>query len=167
VALSLLAGCAPKEPVIDIWTAAATGETEVIEQHLAFGTLPNVREPVGDATPLIVAAVFGQTESARVLIEGGATIDATNRENSTALHTAAFFAHPELVAYLLEQGADAELRNNYGTTALDSVSDEWSPRMEGVYKMFEETWGLDLDLDRIREARPKVAELLRAHAEQG
>jgi hypothetical protein len=39
--------------------------------------------------------------------------------------------------------------------------------MEGVYKMFEETWGLDLDLDRIREARPKVAELLRAHAEQG
>ena len=40
-------------------------------QHVAAGSDLNDKEPTGRNTSLIVAAVFGQTEAARLLIEKG------------------------------------------------------------------------------------------------
>jgi len=165
IVVSLLVGCGQREPSIDIWTAAATGETGVIKQHVAFGTDIDAREPAGGSPPLIVAALFGQTEVVEVLVEHGAEVDAMNNDSSTALHVAAFFCHPETVSYLLEQGADLDKRNKFGHTPLDTVSGQWSNGLEGTYTMFADMLNLDLDLERIREVRPQVAELLRRHVE--
>jgi hypothetical protein len=164
IAAAMFLGCAEKEPPIDIWTAAATGSKGVIEQHVVFGTDLDGREPAGGSSPLIVAAVFGRTEAARLLVENGASLDQPNNDGSTPLHVAAFFCHLETVQLLLEQGADIEVRNSYGKTALESVSGEWSSALEGAYTMIGEMWKLDLDLERIREARPQVADLIRRHA---
>ena len=108
--------------------------------------------------------MFGQTEAARLLVENGASLDQTNGDGSTPLHVAAFFCHPETVQFLLEQGADLEVRNSYGKTALESVSGEWSSALEGAYTMIGEMWKLDLDMERIKEVRPQVADLIRRHA---
>ena len=89
-------------PSVDIWTAAATGNLDAIKQHVSAGTDLNAKEPTNGSTPLIVAAVYGQTEAARLLIEKGARVNARDNKGSTALLTAAFFGHTETVKLLLE-----------------------------------------------------------------
>ncbi|MBC8379092.1 MAG: ankyrin repeat domain-containing protein [Planctomycetes bacterium] len=145
---------------MDIWKAAAEGNTEAIAQQLAAGTDINAKESGYDSTPLITAAVYGQTEAAALLIEKGADLSARNRDGATALHQAAFFAHPDIVKLLLDNGADASLRNNRGETAYDTVGAPWSPELAETYKWLEGVLQTEMDLERIKAARPKAAELL-------
>ena len=163
----MLVGCGNEEQAqeADIWTAAATGDSGAIERHVAAGTDIDAKDPAGGASPLIVAALYGQTEVAEVLIGNGANVDSRNNDGATALHVAAFFCHPEMVAFLLQQGADLEARNRYGQTALETVAGEWSSDLEGIYNMVAGLWKLELNLERIRDLRPQVAELIRRQAE--
>lgn len=165
IATSIVLGCAKKEPAIDIWTAAAAGDIAAIKQHINFGTDLNAKEPTNGSTPLIVAAFYGQTEVMKLLVENGADLNSQNNQGSTALHTAAFVCYPEAVAFLLEKGANVQLKNTWGRTALESVSGEWNSQVEGLYTQFAEALKVDLDLERIKSARPQVAELLRRHDE--
>jgi len=164
---SMLVGCGERKPEKDIWTAAATGDNATIERHLAAGTDIDAKDPMGGSSALIVAALYGRTETARLLVRNGARVDSRNNDEATALHVAAFFCHPALVAYLLEQGADPRARNRFGQTPLETVAGEWGSGIEGVYKTVAGLWKLELNLERIREGRPRVAALLRRHAGLG
>ncbi len=150
-------------PAVDIWTAVVQGNVGAVQQHASAGIDLNAREPANGSTPLIVAAVFGQTEAARVLVQNGAEVDARNNDGSTALLTAAFFCHPETVELLLESGADVNSTNNAGRTPLDTVSAAWSPDLEAKYTFFAEAFQIQLDLERIQSTRPVVADTLRKH----
>jgi len=163
VLLLLIAGCSGDRPDTDIWTAAATGNLAVLQQHVDYGTDVDEREQLGGSTALIVAALVGQADAARFLVDHGAEIDAINNDGSTALHTAAFFAHPDIVRLLLENGAATDIRNQSGATPLDAVAGPWSPELEQLYEMLGGALQLQLDLDRIRQTRPQVAELIRSH----
>ncbi|MHC4643268.1 MAG: ankyrin repeat domain-containing protein, partial [Planctomycetota bacterium] len=155
-----------KEQTVDIWTAAATGNIEAIKQHVAAGTDLNAKEPSGGSTPLMIAALVGQTEAAKLLIEEGANINARSNDGGTALHAAAFFCHTEIVKLLLGKGADVNAKNIRGETPLDSVAGEWSKELEDIYKWIAELLRLQLDLERIKADRPKIAALLRKHSEK-
>jgi hypothetical protein len=123
----------------------------------------NVLEPSRGSTPLITAAALGKTEAARILIDGGADLDFQNSDGSTALHTAAFFCTVEIVGLLLESGADKTLRNNTGQTPLEIVELPFEV-LEGAYKAFEADLrpaGVKLDYDRMKAARPEIAEMLK------
>ncbi len=148
-------------PDVDIWNAAASGNIEVIKQHLEAGTDVDAKEPPGGSTPLLVAATFGRVEAAKFLIEKGANVNATSNDGATALHGAAFFCHTEIVKLLLGKGAVVDAKNIRGETPLDAVAGEWSQELEGIYKWLAELWKLQLDLDRIKATRPKVAAILR------
>jgi hypothetical protein len=150
-------------PEVDIWKAAANGNIEAIKQHLEAGTNVDAKEPLGGATPLIVAAVFGRVETTKLLIEKGANVKAGSNDGATALHAAAFFCHTEIVKLLLDKGADVNAKNIRGETPLDAVAGEWSRELEDIYKWFSELWSLQLDLGRIKAARPQVAALIRKH----
>ena len=50
-----------KAPNIDIWKAAAEGNTAAIKQHLASGTDVNAQEPAVGNTPLILASASMMT----------------------------------------------------------------------------------------------------------
>ncbi len=152
-----------EEQNVNIWKAAATGNLEAIKQHLAVGTDLNAKEPSGSGTPLIIAALYGQTEAAKLLIEEGANINARNDVGGTALHNAAFFCHNRIVKLLLSKGADVNAKNNRGETPLYTVAGEWSQELERFYKWIGAILQLQLDLERIKAARPKVAALLRKH----
>jgi len=52
-------------------------------------------------------------------------------------------------------------KNIRGETPLDAVAGDWSQELEGIYKWLAELWKLQLDLERIKATRPKVAALLR------
>ena len=155
------AGASAQPPDVDIFTASAEGSLQAIRQHIAAGTDLDVIEPAGGGTPLIVTTVSGQTAAAKLLIENGASLNATNNDGSTALHTAAFFGHPDTVKLLLEYGAEVNVRNAIGGTPLDNVADEWTDELEGFYRMVAGILQLELDLERIKAARPVVAKMLR------
>ena len=146
-----------------IWTAAREGDIEGIKQCLAAGTPVNAREPQSGSTPLNTAALFGQTEVAVLLLEKGADVTIANNDGNTALHLASFFARPDLVELLLKHDAPVLAKNGKGESPLDLVSGVWSRELENVYTSIGNMIGMEIDLPRIREARPKVAKLLSEH----
>lgn len=145
----------------DLWEAVALGDLATLQRALDVGVDPDVLEPNG-ATPLIVAAMFGQTDLVRFLIEKEATLDIQNNDGATALHVAALFGHPQAVSLLLAAGAARDLRNNEGLTPLDLVSGPWSEEWDGLYQYLGAVFQMDLDIQRIREVRPEVHAILRA-----
>ena len=158
-------GSKPRRPAsgkTDLWSAAAEGNLQLIQKHLSAGTDLNLGEPSEGTTPLMLAALFGQTQAAALLIENGARVQAENSKGDTALHLAAFFAYPETVKLLLTNGADRNAKNNMGATPLTNVSGPWTPELEGLYKFFDGLLSMQLDLNRIKTARPQIAKLLQA-----
>jgi uncharacterized protein len=151
-------------PDISLTDAAVAGNVEAVQQHIAAGTNLNERTPESGATALISAAGMGVTETAILLIEGGADLEVKNYEGSTALHAAAFLCHEEIVKALLANGADRDARNNAGATALYSVAGPFDDA-KPIYDIIQAIlgpYGLELDYERIKATRPKIAEILRA-----
>ncbi|MAG93894.1 MAG: hypothetical protein CMJ48_09115, partial [Planctomycetaceae bacterium] len=154
----------PVASVLDLWSAASAGDRDEVERNLKAGISINAKSPSDGMTPLMTAALFGNTEIARLLIEKSADVSLGNKEGNTALHMASFLAHPEIVKLLLGKGASVKKKNMKGESALDVVSADWSPELEGTYKFIGGLLNTELDLKRIKSTRPKVAKLLRDHA---
>jgi len=147
----------------NLWTAAKNGDSQAIIRHLSAGEDPDAEDPNLGGTALHVSAVFGQVEAARLLIERGAAIDATNREGATALHLSAFLGQTEMVKLLLEKGAGTDARNQRSETPFDMVAAPWSPELEGLYRIVEGVLPITLDLEKIEVSRPVIADLIRQH----
>jgi hypothetical protein len=147
----------------DLWSAVAAGNRDEVGRLLAAGSKVNSKQPGSGSTPLNTAAVFGRTAIAKLLIEKGADVSVPNADGNTALHIASFFSHLDFVKLLLENGASVDAKSAKGETPIDVVAADWSPQLEGVYQSIGNMIGVELDLERIRLARPKVAKLLREH----
>ncbi len=79
----------------------------------------NVRNKSG-ATPLHTAALGGDAEVVKLLLDHGAEINARDQESgATPLSYAASLGRAEVVDLLLTRGADATLKNTRGQTPLD------------------------------------------------
>ena len=61
---------------------------------------------LGGFTPLLFAARLGELDSAKVLLAGGAGVNDTAPDGSSALAVAVLSGHGTLAAFLLEKGAD-------------------------------------------------------------
>jgi len=149
------------EETVDIWTAAAKGNLEAIKGNLANGADVNARAPSVGVTPLMAAAITGQTDAAKLLLDKRAKLNLkSSKDGATALHMAAFFGHIEIVKGLLAKGADVNVRNDRSETPLEVVSGSWSEELKGVYLLIGGALKLNLDLEKIKSARPQIAALL-------
>jgi NAD(P)-dependent dehydrogenase (short-subunit alcohol dehydrogenase family) len=150
-------------PVVDIHAAVVGGDIGAVERYIEAGGDLNARDASGGSSPLIVAAIFGRPEIATALIEAGADLDHQNNDGSTALLTAALFCRTEIVEALLAGDADKSIANSNGSTPLDVATAPFE-LLVPVYDYFQGAlgpYGLELDYDRLRATRPRIAELLR------
>jgi len=75
-------------------------------------------------TPLVAAAYHGYYDLVVFLIEQGADLDRTDKNDGwTALASAAYKGYGKIVELLLEHGADQHLRDKKGRTAFDLSSE--------------------------------------------
>jgi uncharacterized protein len=105
--------------------AAAFGRTERLRQLLEEDP-GNTNAWADDGFSALHLAVFGgQEETAKLLIDSGADLEALSRNENVVvrpLHTAAFVRSPALAAILLDAGADPNSRAEHGFTALHSAA---------------------------------------------
>ena len=116
----------------DIFWACSYGDVTAVLRFLeADGALVHARRPAGPgrpapglgSTPLHEAAVRGEAEIGRLLIERGADVNArAGSHDTTPLHAAAACGHREMVDLLLAAGADRQPRDSgFGATP-----EEWA-----------------------------------------
>jgi ankyrin repeat protein len=81
-------------------------------------------DPIRDPSPLYVASLAGLTESARLLLETGADVNAREGYFGCPLQAASCKGHFQTVMVLIEHGADINARGGDFGTALQAASRE-------------------------------------------
>ena len=86
--------------------AAGTGQVEVLKRLLDSGASLERAGGFEGRTPLHLAAIYNQTNTARLLIRRGAKVNADDRAGFTPLHLAALRGATEVAGILLKAKAD-------------------------------------------------------------
>ena len=108
---------------LDVFEAAALGEVERLRELLgADATLAQARSD-DDFTPLHYAAFFDGPDTARLLVDNGADVNAfaDNELGVHPLNSAAAAGQREVAAILLEHGADPNAPTRRGFSPLDAA----------------------------------------------
>lgn len=139
----------------DLWKAAADGDLSAIKKALENGADLTALDQQYGIDPLGWAALNGETEAAKLLLEKGAKINNRHRDGSTALHAAAFLGRTETVKLLLEKGADVSLKKDDGFTPLSVTKIDWGTT-EFVVGLLQ----MKVDEKKVKDGRTEVAKLL-------
>jgi len=128
VADLLDAGADPRRRSLNDMTplgvAAQKGNVAVVQQLLGQGVGVNeVALGHEELAALMIAVVWGQEATVKILIENGAQLDAKSKDGAPALSVAAHSGHLPVVKVLLERGASVDETNDQGGTALRSAAD--------------------------------------------
>ena len=99
----------------------------VIEFYSKNVYFPKVK---GGFTALMLAGQSGSLDSARVLLEAGADVNAATPDDGSALVLASSNGHQEVALLLLRESADPNATDGYGLTAL-----HWALQ-EGIVALF-------------------------------
>ncbi len=129
-----------------IAAAVRSGDSTVVGERVRNGLDVNKVDSTFGATPLAWAAMLGDADAAKLLLDGGANLKATNRDGSTPLHSAAFLGRAKVVAVLLEHGALANARSLAGQTPLETTTVDWDTT-QFIAKMLQIPVGTETDLD--------------------
>jgi len=90
---------------VPLLNASASGDTKTVLSLLQEGHDANESFPFVGTRPLTLAAAYGHAETARVLLDAGADVNAEDLTGWTALHAGAFKGDAPIVSLLLERGA--------------------------------------------------------------
>ena len=118
--------------------AAQNAKIKAAETLVAAGADVNTKVAKGGYTPLMLATISGSAELAAMLIEHGATVNATNPGGVTALMIAAATNHAGVARLLLDHGADAGARSEDGRTALSIAQ---ANNSEEVLRVLQQSGG--------------------------
>lgn len=114
---------AGKKKALDIFEAASLGRLALLKEMARDPAVVNSRSKDG-FTALHFAGFFGQPESARLLIEAGAAVDAVAANPMAVMppHSAASARNLETVRLLLAHGAPPNARQHGGWAPLHATA---------------------------------------------
>ena len=112
-------------PENGLWHAARIGDLPAMKRYIADGEDVNALDDYLNLSPLTWAALNGQTEAARILIENGADVNIRDDKGSTPLHGAVAFGRADVAKLLVETGADQQARNDDGAKPMDVLRLDW------------------------------------------
>ncbi|TAL36551.1 MAG: ankyrin repeat domain-containing protein [Alphaproteobacteria bacterium] len=119
-----------KEVVTSFFAAAEGGDAATIQELLDFfPVLAEWKEPLTQATALIVAAKAGRTEVIAVLVQSGADIKAEDAGAMNALSYAACNGHYDVCVLLIQSGADPAEKGRHGMSAIDCARTQDFPSL--------------------------------------
>ena len=134
-----------ENPELTIFEAAAVGRTERVRELLHED--PSLANAFGDDGfhPLGLACFFGHLDTARVLLEQGAEVDALSRNDriqTAAIHAAAASNEEgtdeatryDLVTLVLDHGADPNLPQGGGFRAIDAARQNGDAKVEQLLR---------------------------------
>jgi ankyrin repeat protein len=104
---------------IDVRSAAL----EFAKFRFNLATMVNTVLPRGSLTALMLAARQGAIESARVLLDRGASVDLVDPDNTSALVMAIVNGHYDVAALLAERGANPNIADTSGMAAVYAAVD--------------------------------------------
>ncbi len=151
-----------EEEAPGLWGALDARDLERILRSLKAGADPSQREKDTGITPLTLAALNGDVELAKVLLEAGAPVDGRNQDGSTPLSAASLLGKAGMVEFLLKKGADPAAKSAQGASILDATKAPWEIT-EFVARLF----GIRPDRAEVEAGRKKCAELLGAAMKAG
>ncbi len=100
----------------------ADARLKILQMLLSAGADPNIREKAQYGnTPLLWAAMLGESNMVRVLLASGAKANDTNDGGQSALHLA---KNAEVAKLLLSAGANRDLQTKMGRTPVDTALDD-------------------------------------------
>ena len=143
-ALALVPTFAVAGPLHD---AARMGDRTLIQELLDGGADVNELDETGE-TPLLAAALAGQTKTMDFLLQRKADYKARNDRGMTALHAAVFVGDAEAVAYFIGDGPLSvpidinDHENKFGVTPLIVAAEE----NRGNVAAYLITSGADLEI---------------------
>ena len=144
---------------MNLWQAARAGKLSTLKKRLDKTKDINALDSKG-ISALSWAVMAGRSKATRMLIDRGANVNQKNTDGSTPLHAAAFLGQLELVTLLLDHKADINSRNGQGETPLGTVAPAWNSGVRQVTQIYARLLKLKIDIEAIKAARPKIADLL-------
>lgn len=144
-----------------LWDAISENDLPKVKDLVRRGANVSARHPENGRTPLGQAALLGNVEIGKFLIQRGARVSGSNRDGNTSLHVAAFLCDFEFVELLLRHGADRNKKNGDGRIPVEVINSDLSKRTVEIYEGIGKATGRDFEIDKIRKSRPKMAQLLR------
>jgi hypothetical protein len=105
----------------------------------------------GGQSPLHFAAIGGELELARFLVDHGADLNQVNSEGRTALHYAAALGHAEICGLLIHAKADADLEDENEVTARDIITNPGPITAEEALKYTGFTQRPAKQIDRLKQ----------------
>jgi ankyrin repeat protein len=116
---------------VEYTDAVNNGKVKIVKKYLDQGV--NVNERYFAWTPLQMAAVKGQLEVAKMLVEKGAELDYKHPVTKmTALHMAAEEGHEEVVKYLLSKGANPNVKLKANVSLMRLIKDQGNTKMLAI-----------------------------------
>lgn len=144
-----------------IFSIVRRGDAEALKRELEAGSDPNQMDTRFGIPLLGWAALKGDVDTARVLIDAGAKVDIVSSGGHHPAHQAAFLGHADILQLLAEKGADLAARSQKGESAADTARAD-----DRATRYFAGLLGLKIqDDEQLRKGREECLAILEKHVD--
>lgn len=165
-------GTVPNSGTVDVtknpwFLAASTGSAKDLEAARASGADINARERSNRYTPLHTAAIAGNDDAVKFMLQHGADPDVIDEDGRTALMMASHYARSNTSFTLAQSKANLDLRDRNQTTALmfaarrGQIDAVRAMIARGAQLDLQEKSGMTALMYAARDGQPAVVRLLK------
>ncbi len=133
--------------ITSLMSAVISGDIDGVKFFAKSGAELVNQKNIGGATPLLLACREGNLEIAKILIDNGANINATDNEGWTPLMRAALAGKKDVVDLLMTKDTQAAAVNSIGESAIfHATSSDCNECLSSIFRKFNFIKFMDISL---------------------